>query len=154
MRDLCYQTDEGTLNVRVGAIIVKNGKTLLIWTASGGHYYTLGGRIRFGESADEAIARELKEEIGTSAELLPKGKLIVTDENFFAINGVRYHELGYYFLFDGSSLPDRLQLYDCSADETLCWLSQEEVQRERLYPLFLKEGIPDRQKHIVIKEWV
>ncbi|WP_210416273.1 NUDIX domain-containing protein [Leptospira idonii] len=54
------------LRVRVAALIQNNkGKILLIQQHKKGHGYWLlpGGGIEFGESAEEALKRELKEEL-------------------------------------------------------------------------------------------
>ena len=53
---------DGMVNLRVGAIIMKNGKILM----SGNSVvpdlmYTVGGRIQFGETAEEAVLREVYE---------------------------------------------------------------------------------------------
>ena len=137
MSDLNYLTEEGRLNVRVGAVIQKAGKSLFVWANDGKHWYTLGGRVKFGESSYEAIKRELSEELGDVAALLSEGRLIAVNENFFQLGGKAVHELGYYYLFDGSALPDTLSFHD--GDGFLQWLTPEQIKSELLYPLFLKE---------------
>ena len=51
------------MNIRVGALIVKDGRILMV--QSGHDYlYSVGGRIKMGETAEEAIVREVLEETG------------------------------------------------------------------------------------------
>lgn len=45
-----------------------------------GYWFLPGGRVRFGESSDAALARELAEELG---HVLPAGKLALVVENIF-----------------------------------------------------------------------
>lgn len=47
----------------VGAIIYKNGKILMQKRADDGTWATHGGAIEFGETLEQALERELKEEI-------------------------------------------------------------------------------------------
>ena len=59
--DLCVPCGEGLLNIRVGAIIVKDGKALMVKSKFGDYCYSVGGRIKFGETAQEAVVREVFE---------------------------------------------------------------------------------------------
>lgn len=61
-KDLCVKMDEGILNIRVGAIIMKNDKLLMVENDRFDHMYSVGGRIKFGEIAEEAVVREVYEE--------------------------------------------------------------------------------------------
>ena len=49
---------------RVGAIIVKNGRLLLVWNNKYPHIWTPGGKKEEGESDEECLRRELNEELG------------------------------------------------------------------------------------------
>ena len=153
-QDLNIHLPSGRLNIRAGAIIVKGGSVLLIWSNEVKHWYTVGGRIHFGESSYEAVLREIREELGEFADSLKGGTLIATEENFFAIGGKPVHEFGYYYIFDGSALPsaEEIPLHDC--DGFLKFLTIEEIKRERVYPLFLKDGIPNAYMHIIKRDEV
>ena len=48
---------------RVGAIIIKDNKLLLLTRHGFQHIWTPGGKIEPGESDEECLRRELKEEI-------------------------------------------------------------------------------------------
>ena len=66
-------------------------------------YRPLGGGIEFGETAEDAVRRELKEEINAEVgELRYLGLL----ENIYTFNGKPYHEI--VILFDGALVDSRL----------------------------------------------
>ncbi len=97
--DLTLPVDGGWLNLRVGAIIQKNGKILMVSNDAAGYCYSVGGRIRFGETAREAVIREVEEETGVRMEIDRLGFL---QENFFFGDagdktGALIHEISYYF---------------------------------------------------------
>ena len=69
VQDLCVKLDEGVLNIRVGAIILKEGKFLMAGNERFPHLYSVGGRIKFGETAEEAVVREVFEETGVEMEV-------------------------------------------------------------------------------------
>ena len=70
-QDMCVTCDDGILNIRVGAIIMKNGKILMVGNGRSNYLYSVGGRIKFGETAEEAVVREVYEETGVKMKSLP-----------------------------------------------------------------------------------
>ena len=68
-KDLCVKTEDGILNIRVGAIIMKDGKFLMAGNDRFEHLYSVGGRVHFGETAEEAVVREVYEETGVKMEI-------------------------------------------------------------------------------------
>lgn len=54
---------------RVGAIIIKNGKILLVIDKGVKKFQTPGGAVDIGESKEEALKRELIEEIGVKIDI-------------------------------------------------------------------------------------
>ncbi len=139
--DLSVKLAEGVLNIRVGALLIKGDGVLMVHGRRG-DFYTVGGRVRFGETMEAALMREISEELGNEAELLQGGELCVLLENFFRIDGVKFHELSAYYLFDASALTVKSGVYVCDENETLEWISLNEMKDLTVYPLFLKEGIP------------
>lgn len=155
MQDLTVQLQEGCLNIRVGAIIQKGEKVLVDWSDTGKHYYTVGGRIRFGEDSRAAIARELEEELGSFASRLTGGNLACVVENFFELGGIKAHELVFYYLYDGSALPEAEELCEGERAGKLKWFTVQQLKGEKMFPEFLQEYIPDGKQiiHIVKREW-
>ena len=55
---------DGMINLRVGAVILKVGKMLMAGNKARPEYLcSVGGRIKFGETAEEAVVWEVNEEI-------------------------------------------------------------------------------------------
>ena len=61
--DLTLKTKEGYFNYRVAAVIVNDGKILAQRDTKTNEYYLPGGRVTFGETSEEALLREIKEEL-------------------------------------------------------------------------------------------
>ena len=68
-KDMCVRCGEGVINIRVGAIIIKEDKILMVKNNRDDYYYSVGGRIQFGETAEQAVKREVKEELGFEMEI-------------------------------------------------------------------------------------
>ena len=66
---MCVRCGEGVINIRVGAIIIKDDKILMVKNNRDDYYYSVGGRIQFGETAEQAVKREVKEELGFEMEI-------------------------------------------------------------------------------------
>ena len=58
-RDLCVKMEEGILNIRVGAIIMKEDQFLMVENDRFDHMYSVGGRIKFGEMAEDGNQERL-----------------------------------------------------------------------------------------------
>ena len=80
--DMTVAYDKGLINIRVGAIIMKNSRFLMVGNGRTDYLYSVGGRIKFGETAEEAIVREVQEETGIMELLCPQSMVrhFVTDE--------------------------------------------------------------------------
>lgn len=94
--DLTFRTEQGRFNYRVGAVIINDGKILMA-KSDGSPYYSVGGRVQFGETAEQAVLREVYEETGVNAEI---DRPLLVHENFFVAQetGEFYHEISLYFL--------------------------------------------------------
>lgn len=62
--DCTFQTDTGRFNYRVGAIITSDLGLLVVSNSKEPYFYSVGGRVKLHETADEAIEREVFEETG------------------------------------------------------------------------------------------
>lgn len=98
-RDMTVPCGEGIINLRVGAIILRDGKFLMAGNARDNYLYSVGGRIQFGETAEEAVVREVEEETGWR---LAVDRLGFVHENYFPMDfgpdcGKPVYELSLYF---------------------------------------------------------
>ena len=46
--DMTVPCDQGFINIRVGAIILKDGKFLMVGNERSDYLYSVGGRVKFG----------------------------------------------------------------------------------------------------------
>ncbi len=139
MKDLTLPIEDGILNVRVGAIILKNGKYLMIGNKNADYLYSVGGRIHFLETAEEAVVREVYEETGIHMEI---DRLGFIHQNFFNLEKKgRVHELSffYYMKVPADFEP---QTCDCTGDgdqQYYHWVSMDDDVKA--YPEFFKEEL-------------
>lgn len=154
--DISLKTREGTFNFRAAAILVRDGQLLVMQDEGIPHDYLPGGRVQLGESAEEALARELHEELDIP---LPPHQLAFMAESFFMVDGVRYHELCLYHLMEApAELLQRGDSFTRRESETeihhFRWVPFEELRQLSFFPVFLKERIlslPDGPEFITMK---
>ncbi|NTU98513.1 NUDIX domain-containing protein [Candidatus Falkowbacteria bacterium] len=80
----------------VYAVIVNEGRILMLNTKSNGKYFFPGGGQNIGETLPEALRREVREEVGLEIEI---GKLIHFKEQFFYYDphDEAYHMLSFFY---------------------------------------------------------
>ena len=143
--DISYREGGGKFNYRVCAVMVHEGKLLAMRDERSPYYYLPGGRVKLGETAEDAVSRELREELGISAAIR---RPLWLNQGFFTedVDQLRYHELCLYFLMDftGTDLLARGQSF--RRDEGVhrhqfTWLPFESLADAYFYPIFLKKEI-------------
>jgi len=79
---ISFEDGDKRFNLRVAAILLNEKKdSVLIHTIQGYDFWLLpGGRVEYMEGAQEAIAREMEEELGLSS---ARYDLRLVSENFF-----------------------------------------------------------------------
>lgn len=82
------------IEVLVRAIIQEKGKILVCKKIGKKYYFFPGGHVEFGESAKEALVRELKEELGLK---IKKSNFIGGSEHLFTEDGKKHHEINLVF---------------------------------------------------------
>ena len=143
--DITFETKEGRFNYRVCAVLLDQERILAMHDERSPYFYLPGGRVRMGERAEDAVLREVREELGIEAKIL---RPLWLSQSFFNEDVVRadYHELCLYFLLDASGTdlltrgdrfrgPERCHVHD------FAWLPFDRLNDEYFYPLFLKTEI-------------
>ena len=155
--DLTFPMETGTFNYRVGAIILHRGNLLLMKNSEEPYYYSVGGRVRFNETTEEAVRREVREETGVDLEI---DRFLFFQEQFFdgKVTGTHIHELGIYYLMKDSDVLDHMEnrtgrsVTARGVAEELVWLPLKEIHNYYLVPESVAarlQDLPDHPEHII-----
>ena len=150
-RDINIPCEGGRVNIRVGAIIMKNNKILMVGNEARPEYlYSVGGRIKFGETSEEAVVREVLEETGVKLEI---DRLGFIHENYFYGDadtnyGQLIYEISYYFYM---KVPDdfepiSMSMTDDGQEEFLKWISIDNPIK--FYPEFFRNELTSPQSGV------
>lgn len=156
-KDMCVPCNDGILNIRVGAIIMKDGKILMVGNERDNYLYSVGGRIKFGETAQEAIVREVFEETGVKMEV---DRLGFVHENYFYGDapsnfGKLIYEVSFYFYMNTPAdfVPACQSFTEGNSREFLKWVSPDDSIK--MYPEFFRTELKnpmDTVKHLINDE--
>lgn len=135
------------------AVLITQGAQVLLHQLEGDRFWALpGGGIEPGESAAEALARELVEELGADlGTAVTVGALAVVAENFFSYAGVAYHEIGLYLHASpapGGPLATAQGPFDGvegSRKLVFAWFTPAEMAQLDIRPAFLRDFLGDLQ---------
>lgn len=143
--DVVLKTDNGRFNFRVCGIIINGGKLLIMRDENSPYYYLPGGRAHLHETVENAVLRELKEELDISAEII---RPLWVNQAFFVeeVSGDRFHEICFYFLIDISNsdlLARGEEFIRKEGKHTLSfkWQKTDELKDMYIYPEFIKKEI-------------
>lgn len=139
-RDLTVIDGKNMLNVRVAGIIIKDGRVLMVKNLPSDYIYSLGGRLKFGESAREGVVREVEEEIGQRLEI---DRLGFIHENFFIgstpskMDNQVYEITFYFYMKVPRDFEVETDVPTADDDrETLVWVDWH--SDEKYYPQFFR----------------
>lgn len=150
-KDMCVGIGNGFINLRVGAVIIKDGKFLMAGNDYNTDYlYSVGGRIKFGETAEEAIVREVYEETGVRMEV---DRLGFVHENYFRGDmpdneGQLIYEISFYFYMKVPEDFDPVceSMTESGYREFLVWVSPEDPRK--YYPGFFRTELSQKQEGV------
>lgn len=153
--DISFQSENEKFNYRVCAVILNDGKILAMQDERSPYFYLPGGRVKMGETAEDAVIRETKEELNIVARIT---RPLWLNQGFFKenVDGLQYHEICIYFLMDISdtdllSRGDAFFRQEGVHRHTFQWLKYEQLQHEYFYPVFLKKQIFDLPQTFMIQ---
>lgn len=152
MDDCCFTKDGNRFRYRAVAIIVENDCILFAKTERDTYYYTVGGGVHVGETAEEAVVREVFEETGIHYEV---DHLAIILENFFSptsglLKGLNCHELSFYFMMKPKGSQQlNSNSYEYGCKEEMYWLPIKDLDKYPTHPTFLKEYLSTPHNQIV-----
>ena len=137
--DILFKTDDWVFSYRVAGICVHNGKVLLQKPTNDSAYAFPGGHVEFGETNEETLIREFKEEIGAD---ICVGELKWVAEVFFPWGAKPCNQICLYYMIEilNSEIPKdgvfaaKEQLGGRNFDLEYHWVSLENAEKLEIYP--------------------
>ena len=143
--DVSFEIGNEKFNYRVCAMMISDGKILAMHDERSPYYYLPGGRVAIGETAENAVIREVREELGVTPKIV---RPVWLNQAFFTedVDNLHYHELCIYFLMDitDTDLLSRDENFTTNEGDrihTFKWLEFTKLKDEYFYPIFLKKDI-------------
>lgn len=116
------------------AFIAQDGQILLCKRKDRDYSFFPGGHVEFGEFIEDALKREIKEEIDIE---LTECNFIGMNENFFEDGSIHHHEVNIVF---EARVKDR----DVVAQEDWLkfhWIDAKDLEKTNIFPLTLKNAL-------------
>ena len=159
--DILFKTDDWVFSYRVAGICLQNGKVLLQTTTGEDHSFAFpGGHVEFGETNEETLMREFKEEIGADIRV---GELKWVAEVFFPWGEKTCHQICLYYMVeilnpeipkDGKFMATE-HIEGRNFELEYHWIPLEDVEKLEVYPTqtpALLQKLDEGVQHFVYKE--
>lgn len=156
MIDCGFTKQNKWFRYRAAAIIIENECVLFASNQNDDYLYSVGGAVHMGETAHDAVLREVFEETGVHYEI---DHLAIIHENFFnesngTLKGLDCHEISFYYLMKPRGTQ---KLHDNSyssfgVKEKMRWIPIKNLEKYKAFPSFLKEYLSVEHcgiKHII-----
>lgn len=141
--DIKIDNNEGKFKFRVCGILEHNGKYLAVKINKNKFYCLPGGHVELGEDTNQAVLREMREELGFEIKIK---RLVAINQNFFSTaDGRPFHEIGYYYIIEAVD-PSKVTSGDYVREELdkgkiqhleFKWFTPLELSRTDFRPSFI-----------------
>jgi len=156
---ISYIEDNKKFNFRVGGIITDpEQKRVLLHRLDNFDFWLLpGGRVEMLEGTEDAIIREIKEELGVNA---TTDRLVAITESFFDMKGVTFHEIAFNYLL---KVPEKSRILQMKGEFAgiegekyrYKWFDREVLRQLPIKPSYIipaLQELPDELVHITKDE--
>lgn len=145
--DLTLDVEEYKLNIRAAGVIIHNNKILAHKNTNSDHYALIGGRVEIGENSEDTVKREIMEETGKEVETIG---YISTIENFFEMQGKKYHEIMFIHKVEFINQQDKQiqeTIKNIEGKDYLQyeWLDIEKIDQYNILPKIIKEILKEEK---------
>jgi len=118
----------------VRAIIFGKNGILICKDKKKGYYFFPGGHLRFGEKIQDAISREIKEELNVKVK---KIKFIGLVDNFYGEAGEKHHEINLVF----DTKVDKISERSRENHIDFLFFDKNRFKKEKVLPIALQKSI-------------
>jgi len=126
--------ENNNFEICVRGVIEKNGKILVCKKKDKDYYFFPGGHVEFGEKIEEALVRELKEELNLSIRGM---SFIGVSENIYREGGGKIDEINLVFNISTDNMKDKSQ----EDHIDFFFLDKEKFSKEKILPIALQKAI-------------
>lgn len=145
MEDITFEMTRGKFNVRVAALIVHEGKILVMRDDAGDYFYLPGGRITLHETSGDAMRREILEELNETVSS-PRLRWVVENYFYEKHQKMDFHEICFFY---ECKLNHDSKVLSCTEFETeergrvnhFQWIPVQDLEVANVVPSFLKERL-------------
>jgi len=162
-QDILFKTDDFVFSYRVAGLLIKNNKILLQHPISDAGYAIPGGHVSLGETSEETLIREFREEIGVDIKV---ENLKWVGEIFFPWGDKPCHQINLFYkvtLTEDTQIPLHGEFYGIEKIDNdsfkleFSWMDLKDILNVELYPTNAKELLLNNSKeikHFVYREEV
>ena len=113
--------------------IIRNEQTVLLVTnTTSGRYYLPGGGLEVGESLEEALHREVREEAGIKV-IITRLMTVVEDFFYYDPTDTAYHALQFYYQASACSLELSTQYQVDHGEDNPQWIPIESLHHNQFH---------------------
>lgn len=140
-KDISTEISGVIVSLRAAALLKRNQYLLMQRKVGDDFYAPIGGRIKVGETSENALKRELNEELALNLKIK---EMVIVLENFVNINNKNYHEIS--FIYDVECVDELLKNGERFVIEDIefRWISTEEIRAKEVE---IKPEILKAMKH-------
>ena len=142
-KDWIFTVENSICDLRTVGVLIRDRKILVQRDRGGNEYALPGGHVKIGETLEDGLIREFKEETDADIKCI---RLLWIEECFWEWNGKTAHSFTFYYqvaLCDTDAIPDASEFVPHHDNDrvVLGWIPMDTLQDVTVYPEFLAREI-------------